>query len=87
MSAQIQLKNTKLSRIGEACTFYFQFVKCQDFDSTACHAYSEMRIIFGQVGWETLVLWYLDGVDSEKGVVCKGGGKVDKRGACKGRLW
>ena len=50
MSAQIQLKNTKLSRIGEACTFYFQFVKCQDFDSTGCHAYCEMRIILGQVG-------------------------------------
>ena len=30
MSAQIQLKNTKLSRIGETCTFYFQFVKCQE---------------------------------------------------------
>ena len=50
MSAQIQLKNTKLSRIGEACIFYFQFVKCQDFDSTGCHAYYEIRIILGQVG-------------------------------------
>ena len=49
MSAHIQLKNTKLIRIGEACTFYFQFVKCQDFDSNYYHAYCEMRIILGQV--------------------------------------
>ena len=50
MSAQIQLKNTKLSRIGEACKFYFQFVKCQELDSTGCLVYCEMRIIIGQVG-------------------------------------
>ena len=56
MSAQIQLKNTKLSRIGEACTFYFQFVKCQELDSTGCLVYCEMRIIIGQVGWEILLL-------------------------------